>query len=88
MKKVCKKISDFIINVSINGLILLELLYFLNMYKIDNKLILIFSLLMVVMSIIDIFKRFKVVKTVNYQVSYIFFVDLVFVWYWFNSMGS
>lgn len=76
MKKVCKKISDFIINVSINGLILLELLYFLNMYKIDNKLILIFSLLMVVMSIIDIFKRFKVVKTVNYQVSYIFLLIL------------
>ena len=76
MKKVCKKISDFIINVSINGLILLELLYFLNMYKMDNKLILIFSLLMVVMSIIDIFKRFKVVKTVNYQVSYIFLLIL------------
>ena len=52
MKKVFKKISDFIINVSINGLILLELLYFLNMYKIDNKLILILSLLMVAMSII------------------------------------
>lgn len=31
---------------------------------------------MVVMSIIDIFKRFKVVKTVNYQVSYIFLLIL------------